>query len=513
MSFKHFMTRRVVPVLVAGTLVPTVFFTTARDEWIDHAYSIKKTVSPNQPTRKERVVILGSGWGSLSFLQRLDPDKVDITVVSPRSFFFYTPLLAGCSTGTVASTSITESMRWHLHRFKGTSSRPLFLQAHASSIDVEKKTVTCGSSAVGVSTTLDYDQLVVAVGAESNTFNIKGVKEYATMMKEVEDSLKVRREVLEKLESANSLLASGASDEEVRRHLHWVVVGGGPTGVELTAELCDFVNSDVRDYFPALTDKIQISLIEGTGKVLGVFAPHISEYARNKLLEQGANVTTNCFVTGANEKTVSLLNAVDKSKSSIDYGLLVWAGGIGARPFTRAFATQIGGEQLPKKGPLRGLKVDNKFRVAGADNVWALGDCALSGSPPTAQAAYQQGKYLGRLFRETNCEREKVEEHDAFEFHNYGSLAYVGSSSAVADLKLHLWGSEHPAGRGQDSDSTVLEGKGAFAIWRSLYFSKMLSMKNRWQVLFDWCMSGTFGRDISAPYNEQVEVKKAGKSA
>ena len=69
------------PVLVAGTLVPTVFFTTARDEWIDHAYSIKKLVSPNQPTRKDRVVILGSGWGSLSFLQRLDPDKVDVTVV------------------------------------------------------------------------------------------------------------------------------------------------------------------------------------------------------------------------------------------------------------------------------------------------------------------------------------------------------------------------------------------------------------------------------------------------
>ncbi|GMH59996.1 hypothetical protein TL16_g02944 [Triparma laevis f. inornata] len=317
-------------------------------------------------------------------------------------------------------------MRWHLDRFKSSSSRPLFLQAHASSIDLEKKTVTCGSSAVGVSTVLEYDQLVVAVGAESNTFNIKGVKKHATMMKEVEDSLKVRRAVLEKLESANSLLASGASEEEVLRHLHWVVVGGGPTGVELTAELCDFVNSDVKEFFPGLAGKIQISLVEGTGKVLGMFAPHISEYARNKLVEQGANVTTSCFVTGATEKTVNLLGAVDKKKTFIDYGLLVWAGGIGARPFTKSFATQIGGEQVPKKGPLRGLKVDNKFRVTGTENVWALGDCALSGSPPTAQAAYQQGKYLGRLFRETNCDKKIVDEHAAFEFHNYGSLAYVG---------------------------------------------------------------------------------------
>ena len=215
------------------------------------------------------------------------------------------------------------------------------------------------------------------------------------------------------------------------------------------------------------------------------------------------------FLSEVKEKELTLKSATTKEITKKDYGVLVWAGGIGARPFTKVVASQIGGPQMPVRkggdvGPIRGLKVDSKFRVFGTKDVWAIGDCALSGAPPTAQAAYQQGTYLGRLFRSTEFEEEKLYTEAAFEFHNYGSLAYVGSSRAVADLKMHLWGYDHPAGRGQD---VVVEGNAAFAIWRSLYFSKVLSFRNRAQVVFDWATSAIFGRDISAPYNERNQKK------
>ena len=273
------MSFRKVAVAAAGCGALTALSITANDGWPEVQYDLQKRFSPGSAKkRKRKLVVLGSGWGALSLLQRLDPDQVDVTVVSPRSFFFYTPLLAGCSTGTVASTSITESMRWHLSRFSGSQRGTAFLQAHAEVVDTDKKQVraiSVGPEGTTTTTTLDYDQLVIAVGASVNTFGIPGVNEYATMMKEVEDSLSVQRQILEKLEFANSLLSSNAPASEVDRALHWVVVGGGPTGVELTAELCDFVNGDVKDYFPSLFPRVKISLIEGSPKVLGTFSPHV----------------------------------------------------------------------------------------------------------------------------------------------------------------------------------------------------------------------------------------------
>ena len=403
--------------------------------------------------------------------------------------------------------SITESIRWHLGKL---SNPPSFLQAHATDVDFDRQTVSCvtigddSSGSSNVTTSIKYDHLVVAVGAEPSTFGIKGVVEHSHMMKEIEDSLTVQKKLLSTLEYANALAASNAPASSVERALHWVVVGGGPTGVELTAELCDFKNSDIARYFPHLASKLKITLVEGTPKVLGTFSPHISNYAADALNGAGADVMTGQFVTGVTERTIPLKAAKGGEKSELDYGVMVWAGGIEARPITKKLAETIGGEQLSGlgRGGVRGLKVDEKFRVLGVRNVWALGDCALSGCAPTAQAAYQQGMYLGRLFRDTGLKSgEEIEGAAGFKFRNYGSLAYVGSSKGVADLKIHLWGDRAPAGRGQEAESTVIEGTAAFGIWRSLYFSKMLSLRNRFQVGADWTIGSLFGREISTPWD------------
>lgn len=450
----------------------------------------------------------------MSLIQRLDPDNVDLTVVSPRSFFFYTPLLPGCSTGTVTYTSLTESIRWYLAPFVNLQGTGTFLQAHATDVDFANKKVTCVSSGGyhgtkdgSAVTELDYDHLVVSVGASANTFGIKGVEENALMMKEVEDALKIQRAVLERLEYANALRLADAPQAQVEKALNWVVIGGGPTGVELTAEFCDFLHSDIAAYFPECAKLVKVTLVEASDRLLGAFTPTVSDFARDALTKQGAKVLCSTLVTGADERRVSLKDVKAKSTDDVDYGLLVWAGGIGARPITRQLAEKIGHGQIPERGPFRGLQVDGKFRVKGVDGVWALGDCAVgTGCAPTAQAAFQQGNYLGRMLRETRFDAGEVEAYAPFKFVNYGSLAYVGSSQGVADLKVKLWDqvsarSDQTAG-GAPDEATVVSGAAGYAIWRSLYFSKLLSARNRFQVAFDWTNRAIFGREISTPFNQ-----------
>ena len=174
---------------------------TAEDEWDTVWYALRKkknamaallgTNVATRPPTKPKVVVLGTGWGALSFLQHLDEDDVQLTIVSPRSFFFYTPLLAGTAVGTVSNRSIVEPIRWYFNR--SGHSGASFVQATCDKVDLKKKLVTC-TDIRGKSVTVPYDYLVVSVGAEPATFGIHGVQEHATFMKEVEDGMKVRRE-------------------------------------------------------------------------------------------------------------------------------------------------------------------------------------------------------------------------------------------------------------------------------------------------------------------------------
>ena len=307
-------------------------------------------------------------------------------------------------------------------------------------------------------------------------------------------------------------------------------LSGGPTGVELTAELGDFVRNDVSRYFPRLKNRIKITLLEATDKILGMFDPAVSSYAASVLIQNGANIQCNAIVTKVDERAIEYKaksrnsgDTEDVTIQNLDYGTAVWAGGINKRALTTHITSAVNklkdaeaSDSSPQLSP-RGIIVDEKFRVRGLEhqnNVFAIGDCAIvKGCSPTAQAAYQQGKYLGRLLREVHNSstitsdadmhtENVISQHKNFNFHNYGALAYVGTSKGVAELKTVLW-----SGSESETSSTVVEGGRAFIIWRSLYFSKLLSDRNKAQVAFDWLKCGVFGRDISSPY-EIPSIKK-----
>jgi len=517
----------------AAGLAAKAALLTASDDWDDVAYAARAlprraltaALGAAPPaTRKPRVVVLGSGWGALSFIRKLDQDAVDLTIVSPRPFFFYTPLLAGTATGTVAHGSIVEPIRWYCQRAGHGGAR--YIQGEVAAIDPAAKQLRCAiptapHAAAAAPLALDYDYLVVAVGAEPNTFGIPGVREHTRFLKEVEDGIAIQRDLLQQLEVASALVAAGGAEAEVARLLSWVVIGGGPTGVELTAELMDFVRSDCARYFPALAPRVRVTLVEAAGRVLGVFDPALSAAAAAKLTELGAHLELNTAVTrvvpgevhykrmGAAAAAAAASGSSSSSSTGVlPFGTAVWAGGIARRPIVGALAAALdpGGAAQSSR---HGLVVDGWCRVAGVGDhsVYAIGDCAVSGAAPTAQAAVQQGRYLGRLFRDSL--ETAVSEADPsapmratrippvlpFHYHSRGALAYTGGGTGVAELRS-LW----DAYPGEVGRSSNVEGRPGFALWRSLYFSSILSTSNMARVLFDWVMAGVFGRDISTPF-------------
>jgi len=497
-------------VLAAGIGVKSVFVI-LNDEVSEVKYDMKKLYqrqfkrSLEEKVVRPKVVVLGSGWAALSFIQHLDKDQVDLTVVSPRSFFFYTPLLAGACTGTVSQTAIAESIRWYCPH--GAYSR--FLQGECTSVNPFARTLTCRASG-GVQTQLDYDYLVVAVGADTADFGIPGVREHAVPMKEIEHGATIQRAVLEKLENANALLtAESANISRVRKELRWVIVGGGPSGVELSAELCDFINTDVKTYFPHLREHIQLTLVEATPRLLPVFDAHISTYTAKMLREEGAQVLCDTLVTRITADSVDVKKPKEvdaagaPTTETIPCGLTVWAGGIKCKPITESIRSSLGVEAAALQKSRHGLVVDSRFEVLGAPgattgspaSMFALGDCAVSGCAPTAQVAYQQGTYLGRRFRDSilsKAQDDLDQPYPPFSYVHRGSLAYIGSSRGVADLKPLLW--EHYPNPG----SLQVEGGTAFLIWRSLYFTKLMSGRNKLQVAGDWLKTWLYGRDISS---------------
>lgn len=300
-------------------------------DWEDTIYDVKKYCGMiSKSKNKPKIVVLGSGWAALSFIQHLDKDEVDLKIISPRSFFFYTPLLAGTSTGTVSYHSIMEPIRWYCGGTDNDGAKASYLQAECNDVDVKTKTLSC-SLPSGSLVSIPYDHLIVAVGAEPATFGIPGVHEHAIFMKEIEDSMAVQKKIFQNLETASSMIDTNDSNkDEIDKLLNWVVIGGGPTGVELTAELTDFIQQDLKKYFPDVAHRVKLTLVEATGRLLSVFDEKMSAYARNTLSDRGAKVLTDTMVTAittdcVNVKVKDTITG-DLSAQKLPHGMVVWAG-------------------------------------------------------------------------------------------------------------------------------------------------------------------------------------------
>lgn len=484
------------------------------------ANQAKQSATFEDGRKKKTLVILGSGWGSIPLLKDLDTNLYNVVVVSPRNYFLFTPLLPSVPTGTVELRSIIEPVRSITRR---CASEVIYLEAEATAIDPvnnkltikQSTTVHSGHSGTDsgssrstfsedIVTSLNYDYLVVGVGAQPSTFGIPGVAEHSTFLKEVSDSTKIRRSLMDIIEAANIL---PKDDPERKRLLSIVVCGGGPTGVEVAGELQDYIDQDLHSWMPEVASELNVTLVEASPHVLGAFNKKLVEYTKQVFQATNIHLRTNTMVKKVDEKNVIAEHKLDdgtKLTVEIPYGMLIWATGNAPRAIVRDLISKV----EEQKNARRGLLVDDKLLLDGSNNIYALGDCTFTKYAPTAQVAFQQGKFLAEHFKrlddidalkyklsnpgpQDNTERlakklVKLESSlQPFKYNHQGSLAYIGSERAVADL---VWG---------DWSNVSTGGTFTYMFWRSSYIYMCLSVKNQILVCLDWAKIALFGRDIS----------------
>ncbi|KAL3848903.1 hypothetical protein ACJIZ3_010785 [Penstemon smallii] len=333
------------------------------------AKSISVPCQNYETTQKKKVVVLGTGWASTSFLKDLDISSYDVQVVSPRNYFAFTPLLPSVTCGTVEARSIVEPVRNIIKKRNGEIK---FWEAECLKIDPDNKKVLCRSNidenlAGNNEFSLDFDYLVIAIGAQVNTFDTPGVLEHCLFLKEVEDAQRIRRSVIDCFEKA---VLPELTEEERKTNLHFVIVGGGPTGVEFAAELHDFIHEDLVKVYPSVKDLVSITLIQSGDHILNTFDERISSFAEQKFQRDGIEVLTGHRVMSVSQRMINMKTKSKGEDVSIPHGMVVWSTGVGTRPVVKDFMEQIG------QGNRRVLATDEWLKVKGLEDIYALGDCA-----------------------------------------------------------------------------------------------------------------------------------------
>jgi len=336
---------------------------------------------PKQPARtnaadipkREKLVILGCGWGGMALLTNLDAralSRYDILVVSISNYFLYTPLLPSLAVGTVEPRSIIDPVRPVINnkllpRLSDASVN--FLEAEVTKIDPEKKVLTAHDQGPTRSSSfeLSYDKLVIGLGATTNTFGTPGADQYCRFLKSIGDGLAIRAQLVDLLETA---CIPGLSDERRRQLLTICVVGAGPTGIESAAEIRDFLCEDLADKYPVLRDiGVRVVVIEMADRVLNMFDRAIQTYTRDHFTKLGIDLKLNTRVKAVHKESIEIVDVSSNKVEEMQFGMCIWASGVRPVDVTLQLAKDLQQQRM--------LAVDANMRVLGAEgSIFAIGD-------------------------------------------------------------------------------------------------------------------------------------------
>lgn len=374
-----------------------------------------------------------------------------------RNYFIFTPLLASTCVGTLEYRCITESIQ---------SAHPeiAFHQTKCSAIDFTKQELKLADGA-----RVSYTTLVLAFGARSNTFGIPGVNEYTHPLKDIRDARSIRSSLLNCLQRANIAV----DPHQQRALLHFVIVGGGPTGVEFAAELHDFLHEDVIKFYPKLVPLVRITIFDVASRILGAFDERLAEYAKKVFTREGITVRTGTRVKSVAKSSIIVEDPQQQSET-VETGLIIWSTGL--------TSTELAHLLPLEKDPHNHRLLTNQYlQIPSHTNVYAIGDCSIiigNPLPCTAQVAKQQAQYLTVSF---NNKEGAVVTNNPFIYRPMGMMAYLGEWRAIADLRNHKG----------------ISGRAAWLVWRSVYFSMAVSLKNKILIPIYWLLTWLFGRDIT----------------
>jgi NADH:ubiquinone reductase (H+-translocating) len=420
--------------------------------------------------KRTRVLVLGGGFAGVYAAQHLEKalgrrDDVEITLVSKENYFVFQPLLAEVISGSIGLTDTVSPLRRLLPHTE-------IHVREVESIDLEGKVVMTSPGFRPHTHALAYDHLVIALGNVTDFRGLRGLPEHAMPFKNLADALHLRSHVIRALEEA----AIESDDPELRRQLlTFVVAGGGFSGVEVAAELNDFVRRVARSYRGLDPNEIRVVLVHSQDRILPEVAEKLALFAQRILTRRGVEIRLNTRLEAATGE-----EAVLAGGERIPTRTLVSTVPSSPHPLVEALG-------LPKTKNGR-LIVDRFLRVEGREDVWALGDCAQvpapegGFSPPTAQHAIRQAKSAAHNI----VAAIRGGEPESFAFAGLGKMGSLGHRSAIAEiLGLHV------------------SGFIAWWLWRTIYLMKMPGWGRRLKVASSWTL------DLLLP-PELVELKLAG---
>lgn len=320
---------------------------------------------------KPKLVILGTGWGSVALLKSLNPGEYHVTVVSPSNHFLFTPMLPSATVGTLELRSLVEPVRKIVKRVKGH-----FLKSAAVDVDFSEKLLemeSVGPDGEKQRYYLPYDKLVIGVGSTTNPHGVQGL-EHCHFLKDISDARRIRNAVINNLETA---CLPTTPDEERRRLLSFVVSGGGPTGVEFAAELYDMLNEDLNRYYPRLLrNEISVHVIQSRGHILNTYDEALSKYAEERLAHDNVDVQTNARVKEVQSDKIIFTQKTSDGKTvtkELPMGFCLWSTGVSQTDFCKTIAKKISTQTN-----VHALETDTHLRLSGAPlgDVYAIGDCS-----------------------------------------------------------------------------------------------------------------------------------------
>lgn len=396
----------------------------------------------------QHIVIIGGGFAGLNLAKELDKNKFRVTILDKNNFHSFPPLFYQIASSGLEPSSISFPFRREMRRLKNTN----YHFGEVLEIDSKNSTVRTQFE------TIKYDQLVIASGTTNNFFNQPELKEKVHTLKSTAEAIRLRNEILDRLERACI-----TTDRDRRRQLlSFVVVGGGPSGVEVAGALGEMKRYILNKEYPEIDiDDVRVILIEGTDRFLRTMSERASHDAKVYLGHLMIETRLNCMMKSYENNVLHL-----STGEEIYCETLIWTAGI--------TGNKING--ISDDSITRGNRyiVDSNCKIKGYDNIYALGDIAYledeshpNGYPQVAQVAIQQAKHLAKQLN-TGADT-------AFKYVDKGSMATIGRNRAVCDLKF-----------------AYLYGRPAWATWMFIHLISILGMRNKVNVLINWVWAYLF---------------------
>jgi NADH dehydrogenase len=412
---------------------------------------------------RHRVVVVGGGFGGLNVTRALaKADDVEVTVVDRTNHHLFQPLLYQVAAGILSPGLIAPALRNIIKRQRNARA----LLADVYDLDLEHKVVRA-SAPDGRPLELPYDTLVVASGATHSYFGKDEFAAYAPGMKTVEDARHLRDRILSAFE-----LAELATDPQERcEWLTFVVIGAGPTGVELVGQVAELAHNVLpRDYRSVDTTEARILLLEGANAVLPSFDGKLQRYTHERLEHMGVEIRLNTLAVDMDDESVTLKGP--DGEETIRARTRIWAAGVKASPLAAMLAERTGAE-TDRAGR---VLVNPDCTLPGHPEVFAIGDMvSLNKLPGVAQPALQEGKYVGKLIKARLAGDERRE---PFRYFDKGSMATIGHRTAVAD-----------------AFNMKFTGWLGYAMWAFIHVAYLIGWGNRLGTLYNWARGMWFSKN------------------